>query len=351
MKQAVLYPFDKITMGIIRFRELLDFKINCVVDFTKYDECDAVKLAIGEKSDIKITKDIKKGLKDSEILILNDAGAPVQVPAAIKFYEENRLQEKWKDLVKTAHEKGMKILSTHTILDVGLKKWLEEEEINVEIGKQITNEEAKNRVEKNENYTFKNKLKKIGIYGTNSCVGKFTTQMELLRSLSKKSKTKAIITEPTAFLFNQPQFVNIQSDELLAGEYMGAMLKEMEQDDVEYVINSGQSGLSFILNRSAGWINYNIMRLTSFNPDKVIIVCGLDDDKDVRDVIDFLEITLGISKPIAIMIADKKENKGVFERIEKEKLEQRKKELREKFGVKNVEIIKDIEKIIPEILN
>lgn len=351
MKKIAIYPFDKITRGIVRFRDLAEFEINAVIDFINFDGHDAGIETDGKEAGFKITSNIEEALDGVDTLIMNEAGAPVPVPEAIKFYDENGLQEKWMNLVKIACSKGIRVISTHELRDQTILDWIEaNEDVEVEIGPSIGHDEAINLIDEMKIYQGGDKIKKIGIYGTNSCVGKFTTQMELLREMKKTEKVTAIITEPTGFLFGLPQFVNIKSYELVASEYMKAKIKESEEQGYDYVINSGQSGLSFVLNRMTRWVFFNILRLVSFMPDKAVLVCGYDDDENVQDVIDFLRLFAGVEKPSAILLADKKEKYGQLEEIPIDVIERRKIELREKFGIEHVELIKDVYKVKAALL-
>ncbi|MRN53199.1 ArsR/SmtB family transcription factor [Paenibacillus monticola] len=44
MQNVALYPFNKITQGIIRFRDLTDFSVKVVIDFVLHQDSDAGQL-------------------------------------------------------------------------------------------------------------------------------------------------------------------------------------------------------------------------------------------------------------------------------------------------------------------
>jgi len=153
----------------------------------------------------EITDDIQAALKGVDMLVLNNSGKPyAETEEVTRLYEENNVIEQWKELLKQAYDKGIDIVCTTGIYHSDLNEWKEEEEI--EIYRPFESEEKiKETVEKYSNISPSNKIKKIGVFGTKSCIEKFTTQMKLYRELMKNYEAKALITEPTAFLFSQPQ--------------------------------------------------------------------------------------------------------------------------------------------------
>lgn len=74
MERVVLYPFNKITQGLLRFRDLLSVDIVSVIDFVQEDGQDAGEQVDGKHSGILIHSSMEAGLKDADTLILNDPG-------------------------------------------------------------------------------------------------------------------------------------------------------------------------------------------------------------------------------------------------------------------------------------
>ena len=364
MKKVSLYPFNKITQGLIRFKDLLDFEIQSVIDFSLCIGEDAGKIVQGKTSSIIITDSVEEGLKDVDTLILNDPGTAFAGNA--KLFEEHNLVEKWRELVIKANEMGIEVISVHEIFDQNTKTWMKQNDVAITIGskmdKQILDRLDVLDVEENEPHheiysylkTFevdrkllwpKKNIKKILIMSTRGCLGKFTTKMSLLRELkSDGKKSVALITEPTAFLFGQydadiPKFLALKSFTKYP-YYINELVKKAERDGNEYILLSGQGSIA-----PSRYIRMDALKMwmaQAFNPDIVLLVTGYGEDQNVQDCIDILRLYTAKS-PVALLIPDKVEVKyGKYDIKTPEQIEERKKELKNKFGIPHVELIKDI---------
>lgn len=354
MKKVLLYPFNKITRGLIRFRDLLDFEITGVADFMLNIGEDAGKSIDGTVSNIIVTDDIEKALEECETLIINDCGLPMA--HFEELFKENRIMEKWKKMILTASEKNKTIISTHDpeIFDYTLKEWLDKNSIKIETYTK-TREEFLNDINNAANLERNFNAKLIPIFATRPCIGKFTTQMSLFRELKNSGKkAAALITEPTNFLFRQPSadeivLAKIAYSPIEAMNYFNAVVKIEENNGAEFIIAADQS--SVIDDDYIMMIVWHTLILKSFSNGYPILIVGYDDDERIRDCIDLIRIYGKAEKPFALLIPDKIEiDYGEYEIKTEIEIENRKAELKKKFGVERVELIKDMYKIKEELL-
>ncbi|MFD2670949.1 DUF1611 domain-containing protein [Marinicrinis sediminis] len=348
LNQVALYPFDKITRGLIRFRDLLQVEIRSVIDFTCDHTEDIGSRLGGETTGIPMTNDIEKGLQQVDILIVNDLGNnPFADPA-------HNLAEKWRTLVKCAYEKGITIISLHEIVEPGTKQWLRAHEISLQFDDQLDHElladmdmhplRGKTELERyfrhleadHTGYTSSPSSLRVGIFATRGCLGKFTTQMSLFRQLKKRGRSAtSIITEPTAFLFQQPsadifKFLATQTIDQYP-YYIQTVAKKAEQAGSPYILLAGQGALlphhDFLITSN------QVAYLKAFDPDAILLVVEYEDDQKIRDSLDFLRI-YGYEKPIQLLLPDRMET-GLSEIVFKTPAEmaQRKQQLESQFDI------------------
>ncbi|MDP4143549.1 MAG: DUF1611 domain-containing protein [Bacillota bacterium] len=350
MKNVALYPFNKISQGLIRFRDLLDFEITAVIDFAFNIGEDVGEVINGNPIGISVVDNIDNALKDVDTLILNDGGAPIHHFADI--YSKYNLQEKWKEVLKRANDLGIKIISTHEITNPDLSRWIRDNNINLHTFTK-TKEQVVEYIENTKNIETTNNAKKIGIYGTRSCIGKFTAQMYLLRALKERGlKASALITEPTAELFNQYdvdpiRYLGILGDPIKYNQYTKALVTNCINAGNEYIVMASQQGLAY---NGRDNIYGNLMRLSNmveFNPDIILLIVGFDDDAAIKDCLDMIRIYCEGKKPIAFLLPDKIEvGYGTYKAKTKEEIQIRKEQLLQRFDVDKVENINCIENII-----
>lgn len=135
MDNVVLYPFNKITQGIIRFRDLTDFTVRAVVDFVLHKGKDAAELVEGRAAGIPVTDNFEEVFGLADTLILNDPGTSFGNNEGV--YGEHKLSQLWRMLVVSAHEHKLRIISVHEIIDRPTLEWLLENGITIEILPQI----------------------------------------------------------------------------------------------------------------------------------------------------------------------------------------------------------------------
>ncbi|WP_167956549.1 DUF1611 domain-containing protein [Anaerosporobacter faecicola] len=351
MKQVALYPFNKISQGLIRFHDLLDFQITSVIDFTFQVGEDVGTIINHQPLGIVVEDDLEKAFTQVDTLILNDGGAPIHHFA--KLYETCNLREKWKDVLRAAKQRGIEIISTHEITDSHLSKWLQEEQIHIHTYTQ-TKDQLHQFMKDNQLLPSNYPSKKIGIYGTRSCIGKFTAQMYLMKAFQESGrKARALITEPTAELFHQYdvdpiRFLELLPDPIKYNQYMKAIVNQCQREHTEYIIMASQQGLAF---NGKDNIYGNLIRLSNmveFDPDHILLIVGYDDDEAINDCMELIRIYGEGKKPLAFLLPDKIEiGYGQYEEKTEEEQQQRKQTLIDKFHVAIVESIKDIKHILP----
>lgn len=372
MENVVLYPFNKITQGIVRFRDLTNFNVTAVIDFVLHNGCDVGELIEGAATGIPITDNIEEAFRSANRLILNDPGTSFGNNEGV--YGEFNLTKLWRVLVLAAHERNMQITSVHEIYDQGTLQWLEENQITIQVDEQIPDRLVSRMVDEYAfparadeittylNYfdldarlkTYNQKICKVGIFATRGCLGKFTAQMSLFRELKKAGeKVRTIITEPTASLFHQPggdimKFIARRPLNQYP-YYINAAVRDAENEGCDFIILSGQGSLlpneNFII--AATKISY----LRAFSPDLTILIAGYDDDEQIRDSLDILRIYGNGSHSFAILIPDKYEvDFGQYDIKTPEEMERRKQEIRSRFNVEHVESVLDIGNLTSELI-
>lgn len=350
MKNVALYPFNKISQGLIRFRDLLAFNITSVIDFSVNIGEDVGEVIYGDPIGITVEDNIDRALKDIDTLILNDGGAPIHHFADI--YSKYNLQERWKEVLKKANDLGIRIVSTHEITNPELSKWIHDNNIVLHTYTK-TKEQVLEYIENTKNIETMTEAKKIGIYGTRSCIGKFTAQMYLLRALRERgSKASALITEPTADLFQQYdvdpiRFLEILPDPIKYNQYTKALVTNCRNNGDEYIIMASQQGLAY---NGKDNIYGNLIRLSNmveFDPDVILLIVGFDDDDAINDCLELIRIYCEGKKPSAFLLPNKIEvGYGQYEEKTMEDIQKRKEQLMKKFDVRMVEPITCIDKVI-----
>lgn len=353
MKNVALYPFNKISQGLIRFRDLLAFNITSVIDFSIHIGEDVGEVIYGEPIGVTVEDDIDKAFNEVDTLILNDGGAPIHHFADI--YSKYNLQERWKEVLKKANDLGIKIVSTHEITNPELSRWIKDNKIVLHTFTK-TREQVLEYIENTKSKESTTESTKIGIYGTRSCIGKFTAQMYLLRALKERGrKASALITEPTADLFQQYdvdpiRFLEILPDPIKYNQYTKALATNCRNNGDEYIIMASQQGLAY---NGKDNIYGNLIRLSNmieYDPDVILLIVGFDDDDAIKDCLELIRIYCEGKKPLAFLLPDKIEvGYGQYEEKTIEDIQERKMQLIKKFNVPMVEPIACIEKVLDVI--
>lgn len=351
MERVVLYPFNKITQGLLRFRDLLSVEIVSVIDFVQEDGQDAGEQVDGKHSGILIHSFMEAGLKDADTLILNDPGTTFGGNKGV--FAEHDLAELWRKLVLYASGRGLRVVSVHEIYDRDTLNWMAEQQLKIDV---VHSPQEQLFQEMDERYStggtdiecylgqFEKEalmfarprtIKRVGIFATRGCIGKFTVQMNLYRQFGALGiPATAFITEPTGFLFGQPEgdifkFLAHRPLEQYP-YYIDTVIHQAQQSGSDWIVMAGQSSILPTMNIAFNSLRYAM--LWTFDPEYVLLIAGYDDDSAILDAIEILRIYS--RRPIALLLPDKLETSyGHYEIYPLEQRLARKLELEQKFHI------------------
>lgn len=367
MKRVVLYPFNKITQGLVRFRDLLDVEIVSVIDFVQEDGQDAGEQVDGKHAGILIHRSMEEGLNGADTLILNDPGTTFGGNKGV--FAEHDLAGLWRELVMYASDRGIKVVSVHEIYDRDTLSWMAEQRLKIEVvhsPREHLLQEIDERystcktdieryLEQFEQealmFSRPRTIKRVGIFATRGCIGKFTVQMNLYRKfLARGIPVTAFITEPTGFLFRQPEgdiFKFLAHRPLQQYPYyIDSVIHQAERSGSEWIIMAGQSSILPTMNIAFNSLRYAMLR--TFDPEFVLLIAGYDDDEHIHDAIEILRIYS--RRPLALLLPDKMETSyGQYEIYPQEQRTARKLELERKFQT-HVLFIEQVEETMNLIL-
>ncbi|MHA6533526.1 DUF1611 domain-containing protein [Paenibacillus sp. BAC0078] len=351
MQRVVLYPFNKITQGLLRFRDLLDVEIVSVIDFVQENGQDAGEQVDGKRSGILMFRSMEAGLKGADTLILNDPGTTFGGNKGV--FAEHDLAGLWRQLVLYASHRGLRVVSVHEIYDRDTLNWMTEQQIKIDVvhspreqliqemderyGTCDTEIESYLGQFQKEALMFSRPrtIKRVGIFATRGCIGKFTVQMNLYRQFGVQGiPATAFITEPTGFLFRQPEgdiFKFLGHRPLQQYPYyIDTVIHQAERSGSEWIIMAGQSSILPTMNIAFNSLRYAMLR--TFDPDFILLIAGYDDDEHIHDAIEILRIYS--RRPLALLLPDKLETSyGHYESYPHEQRIARKLELEQKFRI------------------
>ncbi|WP_019912619.1 DUF1611 domain-containing protein [Paenibacillus sp. HW567] len=351
MERVVLYPFNKITQGLLRFRDLLDVEIVSVIDFVQKDGQDAGEQVDGKRSGILMHRSMEAGLKGADTLILNDPGTTFGGNKGV--FAEHDLAELWRQLVMYASDRGLRVVSVHEIYDRDTLNWMTEQHIKIDVvhsPREQLIQEMDERYGTGETeiesylgqfqkealmFSRPRTIKRVGIFATRGCIGKFTVQMNLYRQFGMRGiPATAFITEPTGFLFRQPEgdiFKFLGHRPLQQYPYyIDTVIHQAQRSGSEWIIMAGQSSILPTMNIAFNSLRYAMLR--TFDPDFILLIAGYDDDEQVHDAIEMLRIYS--RRPLALLLPDKLETSyGHYETYPHEQRTARKLELERIFQI------------------
>lgn len=279
ISNAIIYPYNKEMESLIRYRELLDFKITNVVDLIlKGDVGKDVAEIIGiDKSGIILKSNLNYELsrEDVDTLILGD------LSELSRLYSKNLCVE---NTLKAFNAK--KNVVSIELLDEDDYKYLKKEAVAQGRGFFSLNtlsEEWNGKISPQVGRNFPI----VGIYGTGPKVGKFSLQILLDKYMSKIGyKVSIVSTEPQGFLFGHYSLPlgNLKLLSHIAFENQidairNITIKAIQNEKPEILFIGGQS--SFVpLDKSIA-TNFNsltsIMTMLAVKPDSSILCVSPSD--------------------------------------------------------------------------
>ncbi|MFA3782337.1 S8 family serine peptidase [Melioribacteraceae bacterium 4301-Me] len=309
IKKAIIYPFNKEMHSLIRFRRLLPFDIVGVFD-------EPAKLLIGRDSGDAI------GIEPTGIIIESINKMDLysnQFDTCIFGYLDEVSRIRKKDVLKEVALKSLNMgKNIYSLSQIHKEPYKELYELSVKKNLVLWYPSIDPDLLKNIGllkgiFNKPHSTPKIGIFGTSSNQGKFTTQLTLYEEMTKAGyKVATISTEHQSELFGvnftfpmgYGNSVNLPIDSYSA--VLRGVLFLLDAQKYDIIILAGQSGIIpyEIETYSPTYTLTSIAMLFSTNPDAYILCVNYyDSDPFISDCISALEI-LGKAKTILLVFSD-----------------------------------------------
>lgn len=357
IKRAVIYPFIKEMHAFIRFQDLLSFEVVSIVDHIGKG-CvgkDAGELIGMEALNLPIGHCLRDSLTEADTLILGHMDIISRISKRDRQYEiiEQAVEQgkhvfsfdllpedRYRDLFAVAEKKGLR-LATPAITKKDFEKACSRGTGDLDNAIPVP---------------------VLGVFGTSSYQGKFTTQLVLRRELMKRHyEICQIGTEHHAELFGFdlafPLGYNVTGQiDIKLGDW-GKYIKRRVFDliyakDIDIVITGGQAGLlPYNLNLAqafAGSIK-NMTLICILNPDAVILaINAYDPVQYIRRSIQLVELLCGAQvialtlNPFAMEKRDFRGRTRVFPvKMNEEKYKAKLEELNGLFGILTIDALSE----------
>lgn len=349
-KKVAIFPFNKEMHALIRFPELLNFKITEIYD-SKY----SCKIGSSVNKLLDITKNNDYIIKNIDDLECDNFDVLI-IGHCDKLLNDIGYESKIKDILTKVSSKNKIIFSFDDFSS-------------------IFNNTNKNIIspqsyEKDIKYNFQGRLHFIktpilGIFGTSSAQGKFTLQLELRkRFLSSGYKVGQLGTEPTALLFNMDDCFHFgynSTTDLYRHSIVQKVnnsFSKMDTNGCDIIICGCQGGF---LTRNFSKLNdfsfSQLEFLLSTNPDIIILCCNIFDDISIiKKTINSIE---GLIDTIVIGIVLFPVNRvnyelGLFSKTRKATLDEIssfKNLMEHEVGIKVYNLERDMDILYKDIIN
>lgn len=308
-KEAAIYPYNKEMHSLVRFPELLPFKIKHVVDVTGRLTIgkDSGELIGGKRNEIPIERDLESIVEDSDSLILG------YLDEVSRIRKQNLL----KDALELALKYKTHVFSLTPIATLNEPRLIQEfRDNNVQCLSPTITDNDFLRITQNFNWQEPSQVPIVGIFGTGSQQGKFTAQLVLRKALEEKGiRIGQLGTEHQSPLFGfdftfpngYNAFDNIQIPMEAHIQFLHAIMKGIEHNNPDLIIVGGQSNVVpySYAQRSQLYTLTTLITVMGTVPDAYILVVNANDEEDyIRDTIQVLE-GLGNGKVILLMFSDK----------------------------------------------
>lgn len=351
INRAVVFPFNKEMHSLVRFKEMLQFDLQGVVDLVG-------KRTIGKDSGvllgqvengIVIEKNLKEALQDADSLVLGylDKISEIKRRDVMQEVLETALElkknvyslsplveEKYKDLLKSFKEHGMKI-----------------EAPTVEINDFINITNA---------FDWRDKSTKpvLGVLGTSSHQGKFTAQLALKQGLIKAGyKVGHLSTEHQGLLLGA-DFVfpngydghkSIQIPMDLHVHLLHSAMVGVERGDPDIVVVGGQSAVVpyNFAEKSTAYTLQSLTVILGTQPDAfILVVNSIDEFHYINETLNVLK---GLSKADPVLLVFSNKAKEVISRtgriaerfLDEDEIEAVRMRLENQFKIPATEVVSD----------
>ena len=310
IEKAVIFPYNKEMHGLVRFQELLPFRITRVADVVGKRTIgkDCGEVIGGAESNLIIQQNLEDCLQYGDTLVLG------YLDEISRIKKRDVLQESIELALK--HNKNVYSLSPIANKQYeSISKAFEEKYLHCAAPTiDFATYEALTKT-----YDWRNRSQKpiVGIFGTGPQQGKFTTQLALRKQLQKIGyKVGQLGTEHQSALFDFDftfpngydghQSIQIPMD--LHIPLLNSAMVGIEQLDPDIIVVGGQSGIiphSFY-EKSQSYTLPSLILLFGTVPDAyILLVNSIDEPEFIQENIRVLE-GLGKGKVILLVFSDKK---------------------------------------------
>lgn len=345
MKKILLYPLNKITLNTFNHKNLLSEKCIGILDFNSNDN----KLL--EICESNIVTSYYKELDFDKLYIYDNIIGDIHIR---EIYQNNNVKEKVINLIRFCNSNNKEVIIT--IYSEELATIVDENKLVVTY--QLTEEEEYTDIKKYKKY--KNNALNIGVFSTDSCSGKFTTQMLLKQQLEKIGKTEVILTEPNGFQLSK--YYAPVNDYLTYTQFIDycKLLKNKTYftEKNEFTIFAGQSGISNKNKDSPVYFelqSLSLLYLLASESDIIYLVYKPYDLKNLKKSIDIINAFCDVIE-IIIVIPNKYEMNHMTEKqlnkydpITKNDLIKIRESIHDNIGEYNVVSIDELDKTIPMV--
>ena len=310
IEEAVIFPYNKEMHGLVRFRELLPFRITRVADVVGKRTIgkDCGEVIGGSESNLIIQQNLEDCLQYGDTLILG------YLDEISRIKKRDVLQESLELALK--HNKNVYSLSPIVNKQYeSISKAFEEKDLHYAAPTiDFATYEALTKT-----YDWRNRSQKpvVGVFGTGPQQGKFTAQLALRKQLQKIGyKVGQLGTEHQSALFDFDfTFPNgydghrsIQIPMDLHIPLLNSAMVGIEQLDPDIIVVGGQSGIipHNFYEKSQSYTLPSLILLFGTVPDAyILLVNSIDEPEFIQENIRVLE-SLGKGKVILLVFSDKK---------------------------------------------
>ena len=310
IEEAVVFPYNKEMHGLVRFRELLPFRITRVADVVGKRTIgkDCGEVIGGAESNLIIQQNLEDCLQYGDTLVLG------YLDEISRIKKRDVLQESLELALK--HNKNVYSLSSIANKQYeSISKAFEEKHLHY--AAPTIDFATYETLTKTYDWRSKSQKPVVGIFGTGPQQGKFTAQLALRKQLQKIGyKVGQLGTEHQSALFDFDftfpngydghQSIQIPMD--LHIPLLNSAMVGIEQSDPDIIIVGGQSGIipHNFYEKSQSYTLPSLILLFGTVPDAyILLVNSIDESEFIQENIRVLE-SLGKGKVILLVFSNKK---------------------------------------------
>ena len=302
INKAIVFPYSKEVDSFVRFSDLLRFKIDFICDYRLSGK---VGMNISKKSQFAKVKVNEFIIKDIEKIDWNKDFDTVILGYTDKISKMAKCDYKeyvFKMCIKYKKNLYMFDYSPQYNMYVAQMKECGLQVFYPSITKDMV---PRNRFGK----MYMNSKPIVGIFGTSSHQGKFTLQLELLKSFSPDYKLSLIGTEPTSplfgmdFCFPMGYHSTVETVSYDSVFLLNDMIHKLSTNDVDLILVCSQyASIPFDIANISMFTNNQYDFLLGTQPEAIVLTINpFDDFNYIKRTIMFLESAVD-AKVIAIVI-------------------------------------------------